>query len=140
MEVDLIIIEVLYFLNEVDFSDKLDTDQLEKIEKIKTTIEKEFEDKNLSKMLHTLNTIDDIEKTYVTNNDDIDHRAERTQSVRSNIFYLVSFKQLVQTEKQENEWKFDYNISPSERINKQPEVHFIFVILKLTFVFSSSLT
>ena len=46
-------------------------------------------------MLHTLNKLDDIELSYMTNIDDIDYRIERTHSLRSNIFYLVSCKQLV---------------------------------------------
>ena len=51
----------------------------------------------------------------MTNNDDIDYRAAKTQSLRSNIFYLLGFKQLVDSEKQENEQKFEYNISLSAR-------------------------
>ena len=34
-------------------------------------------------MLHTLNILDDIELSFVTNIDDFDSRAERTQSLRS---------------------------------------------------------
>ena len=41
--------------------------------------------------------------SYVTNNDDIDYRVERTQSLRSNIFYLLTFKQLFNIKKQEDE-------------------------------------
>ena len=41
--------------------------------------------------------------SYMTNIDDIDHRAVRTQSLRYKIFSLVSFKQLVDSEKQEDE-------------------------------------
>ena len=73
---------------------------LKKIKQVKKTFLIEFEDTNLSRMLHTLNIFDDIEKSYMTNIDDIDYRAERTQSLRSDIFYLLSFKQLVDSEKQ----------------------------------------
>ena len=34
--------EVLYFSNEIEFSDNLDNDQLDKIKQIKTTIVSEF--------------------------------------------------------------------------------------------------
>ena len=54
-------------------------------------------------MLHTLNILDDIEMFYLTNIDDVEYRAERTQSLKCNFFYLVSFKQLVETKKQEDE-------------------------------------
>ena len=49
-------------------------------------------------MIHTLKIFDDIEMSYVVNNDDIDCRAERTQSLRSNIFYLLIFKPAVVSE------------------------------------------
>ena len=48
-------------------------------------------------MIFALNIIDDLEIFYILNFDDVDHRLERTQSLRSIIFYLLSFKQLVDT-------------------------------------------
>ena len=48
-------------------------------------------------MIHTLNIFDDIEMSYVTNIDNVDYQIEGTQSLRSNIFFLVSFKQLIDT-------------------------------------------
>ena len=105
-------IEVLYFLNEIDFSDKLDNNQLEKTKQSKKTIVPEFEDVKSNKKIHSLNLIDDIDMSFVTNNDGIDYRAERTQSLRSNIFYLLSFKQLADTKNK----KMKYNISaPPEK-------------------------
>ena len=74
-------IEVLYFSNKVDFSDKLDNNQLEKIKQNKKTIVKEFEDINLARLLHTLNILDNIEMSYVINTNNIEYRAERTQSL-----------------------------------------------------------
>ena len=85
------------------FSDKLDDDQLEKLKQVKKINLKEFEDTNLSRMLHLLNILDDIELSYVTNNDVFGYRAERTETLRSNIFLLIGFKQLVDFEKQEDE-------------------------------------
>ena len=40
--------------------------------------------------------------TYVINGDEIDYRAERTPSLRSKTFYLLSFKQLVILKKYES--------------------------------------
>ena len=48
-------------------------------------------------MIYTVNIIDDIEISYVIFFDDVDYRLERTQSLTSNIFYLLSFKRLVDT-------------------------------------------
>ena len=54
-------------------------------------------------MLHILNVIDDTEMSYqVVNIDDIDYRAERTQSLRSIILYLLSFEQVFNSENKKN--------------------------------------
>ena len=66
--------------------DKLSGDQVEKINLVKKTIVENFEDTNLSKMLHTLIIIDDIEISYVTRINNVDYRAEKIQSLRSNNF------------------------------------------------------
>ena len=89
--------EFLYILSEIDFSDKLDNDQLDKMKQIRKKIVSEFEVVNLTKMIYTVNIIDDIEISYVIFFDDVDYRLERTQSLTSNIFYLLSFKRLVDT-------------------------------------------
>ena len=52
--------EVLCFLNELDFVDKLDNDCLEKLVEVKRMIIREFEDYNMPKMIHALNIIDEI--------------------------------------------------------------------------------
>ena len=49
-------------------------------------------------MICTLNIFDDIEMAYVTNIDDVEYQLERTQSPRFNFLYLVSFKQLIDSE------------------------------------------
>ena len=54
-------------------------------------------------MLHTLNILDDIKMPFVTKFDDVDYRAGRIQAFRSNIFFLVTFEQLIETKKQEDE-------------------------------------
>ena len=43
--------DVLYFLNELDFDDKLINDDLEKLAEIKKVVVREFEDYNISKMI-----------------------------------------------------------------------------------------
>ena len=89
--------EVFYFSQEIDFSGKLDSNEFEKNKTSWKSIVEEFEDTNLSRMLHTLNILDDIEMSYLTILDDIDYRAERVQSLKSNVSNLKSFKQLVDT-------------------------------------------
>ena len=46
-------------------------------------------------MIFALKFIDEIKLSEVTN--DFDYRLERTDSLRSGIFSLISFKQLVET-------------------------------------------
>ena len=48
-------------------------------------------------MLYTMKIFVVIEISFVINIDGVDYRLERTQSLRSDIFYLLSFKQLVDT-------------------------------------------
>ena len=56
---------------------------------------RELDDYNISKSIHALNIIDEIKLSNVTN--DLDYRLGRTDSLRSVIFYLISFKHLVVT-------------------------------------------
>ena len=85
----------LFFLNETDFVDKLDNESLEKLVEVKKTMVREFEDCYIPKMIHVLKIIDEIQLSNVIN--DLDYRLERIESLRSNIFYLISFKHLVDT-------------------------------------------
>ena len=87
--------DVLCFLNELDFVDKLDNDCLEKLLEVKRMMVREFEDYNMPKMIHALNIIDEIQLSNVTN--DLDCRLERTDSLRSVNFYLISLKHFVDT-------------------------------------------
>ena len=85
--------DVLCFLSKLDFVDKLDNDYLEKLVEVKKMMVREFEDYNISKMIYALNFIDEIKLSDVTN--DLDYALERTDSLRSVIFYVISSKHLV---------------------------------------------
>ena len=80
---------VLCFLYELDFTDKLDNDCLEESVEVKKILVREFEDFNITRMIHALTIIDEIQPSSVTN--DLDYGLARTDSLRSNIFYLTSF-------------------------------------------------
>ena len=67
---------------------------------------REFEDCNISEMVYALNIIDEMKLSDVTN--DLHYRLERTDSSRSVILYLSSFKHLVDANnKQEDKQSFD---------------------------------
>ena len=85
--------DVLCFLSELDFLDKLDNDCLEKMVEVKKLLVREFEDYIISKMMNALNNFNEIKVSDMTN--DLDYRLERTDSLRSVIFYLIIFKHLV---------------------------------------------
>ena len=88
---------VLCFLNELEFTDKLDNDCFEKLDEIKRMVVRKPEDNDLSKMIYALISVDEIKSSDVT--DELDHRIKRTDSLRSVIFYLISFKHFVDTNK-----------------------------------------
>ena len=56
---------------------------------------REFEDYNISTKIYALIILDEIKLTDMTN--DLDHRLEKTESLGSVNFYLISFKHLVDT-------------------------------------------
>ena len=57
--------DVLCFLNELDFTDKLDNECLEKIEEVNKMFIREFEDYNITKKIHALNIMDEIQLSSV---------------------------------------------------------------------------
>ena len=52
-------------------------------------------------MIYALKIVDEIKLSDVTN--DLDHRLEKTDSTRSVIFYLISFKHLVVTKNKQED-------------------------------------
>ena len=86
---------------------------LKKLLNVKKVMVREFEDYNISKILYAFNIIDELKLSGATN--DLDHRLERTDSLRSGVFYLISFKHLVDTNnKQEDESK-NFNSSTDKK-------------------------
>ena len=76
--------DLLYFLNELDFAEKLDNEYLEKMVEVEKMMVREFEVYNISKIIYALKIIDEMKLSDVTNG--LDHRLERTDSLRSVIF------------------------------------------------------
>ena len=77
------------FSNELDLTDKVDNDCLGKLVIVKNMLVGELEDYNMSKILYALNIIDEIKLSDMTK--DLVYRLERVDSLRSVIFYLISF-------------------------------------------------
>ena len=89
--------DVLCFLNEFIFADKLDNDCFEKLDKIKRMVVRDFEDYNFSKMVYALYFGDEIRLSVMTN--DLHYCWEGADTLRSVILYLISFKHFVDTSK-----------------------------------------
>ena len=85
--------DVLCFINEPNFAEKLDNDCLEKLVDFERIMVREFEDYNIPKLINALNIIDEITLSALTN--DSGYRLEKTDSLRSVILYLISFKHFV---------------------------------------------
>ena len=79
--------DVLCYLSEFDFADKLNNDDLEKLAEVDKVVVKELANYKISKMIYALNNNDEIKLSDVTN--DLDYRLERTDSSRSVVFLFI---------------------------------------------------
>ena len=52
--------DVLYYLNKLDFTDKVNDDDFEKLRCVKRILVKEFEDYNVSKLIDVLSIVDNL--------------------------------------------------------------------------------
>ena len=98
--------DVLCFLNELDFADEVENDDLEKLREVKSKLVTEFEDYNVSKLAKTLRYVDELFVSHATN--DLYSSLMTTNESRETIFYLFSFEHFVNANgKHENEQLFD---------------------------------
>ena len=87
--------DVLCFSDELDFTDNMNNDQIEKLRSVKQRLVIEFEDYYVSKLTDALNIIDEKNLLIMVNN--LDARLEKTNSQRELVLYLISFKHFVGT-------------------------------------------
>ena len=78
--------DVLCLLNELDFGDKVDNDDIEKLRKIKSKLVTEFELYNVSKLVRTINFVDDLFVSNATEN--LDSGLMTTNNLRETIFVI----------------------------------------------------
>ena len=87
--------DILCFLNELVFTDKVDDDDFEKLRKVKSKLVTEFEVYFVSKLAKALNYVGDL---FVSDaNGNLDSGLMITNKLREIIFYLISFKHFVNT-------------------------------------------
>ena len=81
---------VLYYLNKLDFTDKVKNDDFENLRCVKGILVKEFEDYNISKLIDVLGIVDNLFIAFTVA--ELQDILNKTDSLRENILYLISFK------------------------------------------------
>ena len=85
--------DVLYYLNKLDFTDKVNDDDFENLRCVKRILVKEFEDYNVSKLIDVLSIVDNLFVTLTTG--ELQDVLDKTDTLRENIFYSINFKHFV---------------------------------------------
>ena len=92
--------DVLYFLNEIIFIEKVNGDNIEKLRHVKHRLFFEFEDYNISKLIQVLNIIDEMNISIVTV--DFQGVLDKVYSLREKNLNLNSFRHFVDNNYPEN--------------------------------------
>ena len=85
----------LYYLNKLDFTDKVDDSDYENLRCVKRILVDQLEDYNISKLVDVLNIVDNLVVTLMTGN--LHDILIKTDTLRENITYLISFKHFVKS-------------------------------------------
>ena len=85
--------DVLYCLNKLDFTDKVNDDDFENLRCVKRILFREFEDYNRDKLIQVLCLVDRLMVLITTGT--LDHVLDSTHTLSENIFYLINFKHFV---------------------------------------------
>ena len=85
--------DVLYCLNKLDFSDKVNDDDFENLRCVKTILIREFEDYNPNKLIQVLNLVEHLFVLITIGS--LDDILNGTHTLSENVFYFFSFKHFV---------------------------------------------
>ena len=96
--------DVLYYLNQLDFTDKVNNDDFENFRCVKRILVREFEDYNLDKLIQVLCLVDRL--MVLTTTGTLDDVLDSTHTLRENIFCLINFKHFVN----KNDGLCDWNL------------------------------
>ena len=91
----------------MNFIEKLNDDNIEKLRHVKLRLPIEIEEYNSSKLKQVLNIIDDINISIVTT--DFQGVLDKVNSLRDKNLYLISFKHFIITNRPAN-WTSDWLI------------------------------
>ena len=87
--------DVLYYLNKLDFTHNVDDSDYENLRCVKRTLVNEIEDFNKPKLIDVLSSVDNLFITLTVGK--LQDISIKTNTLRENIFYLISFKQFVKS-------------------------------------------
>ena len=96
---------VLCFLNRLDFLEKISCDLIEQMGCVKRQLVIEFGGYKISTMIYALDIVDEMIVLIITN--ELNDLLEENNSLRQKIYYLISFKQFVDTKEHVFEHQFD---------------------------------
>ena len=85
--------DVLYYLNILDFTDRVSNDDFENLRCVKKNLVKEFDEYNLNKLIQVLCLVDRV--MFSTTTGTLDHILDSTHTLTENIFYLINFNHFV---------------------------------------------
>ena len=86
---------MLYYLNKLDFTDKVNDNDHKKLRCVKRLLVSQFEDYNVEKLVTVLSIIDNLVVTLMTGN--LQGILFKTDTLREKIIYLISFKHFVES-------------------------------------------
>ena len=85
--------DVLYYLNKLDFTDNVNDSDFEKLRCVKRILVQEFGDYNIPKLIDGLSIVDNFFITPMFA--ELQDILIKTDTLRENILYLISFKHFV---------------------------------------------
>ena len=91
--------DVLYYLNKLDFTDKIKDSDFENLRCVKRLLVKEIEDFNITKLFDVLSIVDNLFITVTVG--ELQDNVNKTDLLRETILYLISFKHFFESN---SEW------------------------------------
>ena len=85
--------DISYYLNKLDFTDKQNDADFEKLRFVKLILVREFENFNLDKLIQVLCQGD--RSMVLTTTGTLDDVLDGTHTLRENVYYLIKFKPFV---------------------------------------------
>ena len=87
--------DILYYLNKLDFTDKVDDENVENLRCVKRILVRDFEDYNISELIDILSIVDNLFVTLTVGG--LQDILSETDTLREIIFCSISLKHVVKS-------------------------------------------